>query len=120
MMKVLSRIVTIEAGKVGCVLCFSVSSEQIGLMLRSIILHSAYLYLIFIFISLIYIYIYIFKCSLQSSGRISVPDKGALDLLCSGSSGDIRSAINSLQFSSFTGEKIVTGLVYIEVIYSLK
>ncbi|KTF94166.1 hypothetical protein cypCar_00010381 [Cyprinus carpio] len=52
MMKVLSRIVTIEAGK--------------------------------------------------SSGRISVPDKGALDLLCSGSSGDIRSAINSLQFSSFT------------------
>uniref|UniRef100_A0A672LSY4 Cell cycle checkpoint protein RAD17-like n=1 Tax=Sinocyclocheilus grahami TaxID=75366 RepID=A0A672LSY4_SINGR len=56
MMKVLSRIVTIEAGK--------------------------------------------------SSGRISVPDKGALDLLCSGSSGDIRSAINSLQFSSFTGEKI--------------
>uniref|UniRef100_A0A8C2EP40 RAD17 checkpoint clamp loader component n=1 Tax=Cyprinus carpio TaxID=7962 RepID=A0A8C2EP40_CYPCA len=52
MMKVLSRIVTIEAGK--------------------------------------------------SSGRISVPDKAALDLLCSGSSGDIRSAINSLQFSSFT------------------
>ncbi|KAF4113382.1 cell cycle checkpoint protein RAD17 [Onychostoma macrolepis] len=38
----------------------------------------------------------------KSSGRISVPDKGALDLLCSGSSGDIRSAINSLQFSSFT------------------
>ncbi|XP_043095442.1 cell cycle checkpoint protein RAD17 isoform X2 [Puntigrus tetrazona] len=37
----------------------------------------------------------------KSSGRISVPDKGALDLLCSGSSGDIRSAINSLQFSSF-------------------
>uniref|UniRef100_A0A673GQQ4 Cell cycle checkpoint protein RAD17-like n=1 Tax=Sinocyclocheilus rhinocerous TaxID=307959 RepID=A0A673GQQ4_9TELE len=56
MMKVLSRIVTIEAGK--------------------------------------------------SSGRISVPDKGALDLLCSGSSGDIRCAINNLQFSSFTGEKI--------------
>uniref|UniRef100_A0A8C1Z1G2 RAD17 checkpoint clamp loader component n=1 Tax=Cyprinus carpio TaxID=7962 RepID=A0A8C1Z1G2_CYPCA len=52
MMKVLSRIVTIEAGK--------------------------------------------------SCGRISVPDKGALDLLCSGSSGDVRCAINNLQFSSFT------------------
>ncbi|XP_056601904.1 cell cycle checkpoint protein RAD17 isoform X2 [Triplophysa dalaica] len=38
----------------------------------------------------------------KSSGRISVPNKAALDLLCSGSSGDIRSAINSLQFSSFT------------------
>lgn len=40
--------------------------------------------------------------AVKSSGRISVPDKAALDLLCSGSSGDIRSAINSLQFSSFT------------------
>ncbi|XP_029430150.1 cell cycle checkpoint protein RAD17 [Rhinatrema bivittatum] len=34
-----------------------------------------------------------------SGGRI-VPDKTTLELLCSGSSGDIRSAINSLQFSS--------------------
>lgn len=33
-----------------------------------------------------------------------VPDKAALELLCSGSSGDIRSAINSLQFSCLTGE----------------
>uniref|UniRef100_A0A672RJ91 Cell cycle checkpoint protein RAD17-like n=1 Tax=Sinocyclocheilus grahami TaxID=75366 RepID=A0A672RJ91_SINGR len=56
MMKVLSRIVTIEAGK--------------------------------------------------SSGRISVPDKVALDLLCSGSSGDIRCAINNLQFSSFTERRL--------------
>lgn len=50
-------------------------------------------------------HIYVPNCKLflQSSGRISVPDKAALDLLCSGSSGDIRSAINSLQFSSFTG-----------------
>uniref|UniRef100_A0A8C2KG08 RAD17 checkpoint clamp loader component n=1 Tax=Cyprinus carpio TaxID=7962 RepID=A0A8C2KG08_CYPCA len=38
----------------------------------------------------------------KSCGRISVPDKGALDLLCSGSSGDVRCAINNLQFSSFT------------------
>ncbi|XP_053085173.1 cell cycle checkpoint protein RAD17 [Pangasianodon hypophthalmus] len=38
----------------------------------------------------------------KSAGRISVPDKAALEQLCSGSSGDIRSAINSLQFSSFT------------------
>lgn len=33
-----------------------------------------------------------------------MPDKAALEQLCSGSSGDIRSAINSLQFSCFTGE----------------
>ncbi|XP_051981757.1 cell cycle checkpoint protein RAD17-like isoform X2 [Xyrauchen texanus] len=39
----------------------------------------------------------------KNSGRISLPDKAALELVCSGSSGDIRSAINSLQFSSFTG-----------------
>lgn len=37
----------------------------------------------------------------KSAGRISVPDKVALEQLCVGSSGDIRSAINSLQFSSF-------------------
>ncbi|XP_053337696.1 cell cycle checkpoint protein RAD17 isoform X1 [Clarias gariepinus] len=40
--------------------------------------------------------------SSKSAGRISVPDKAALEQLCSGSSGDIRSAINSLQFSSLT------------------
>ncbi|XP_077418001.1 cell cycle checkpoint protein RAD17 isoform X2 [Vanacampus margaritifer] len=33
-------------------------------------------------------------------GRISVPDQTVLEMLCSGSSGDIRSAINSLQFAS--------------------
>lgn len=38
----------------------------------------------------------------KSAGRISVPDKAALEQLCSGSSGDIRSAVNSLQFSCFT------------------
>ncbi|TRY65918.1 hypothetical protein DNTS_026615 [Danionella cerebrum] len=42
----------------------------------------------------------------KSSGRISVPDKASLDLLCSGSSGDIRSAINSLQFSSFSDNSL--------------
>ncbi|XP_071337822.1 cell cycle checkpoint protein RAD17 isoform X2 [Trachinotus anak] len=36
----------------------------------------------------------------QSCGRICVPDQAVLEMLCSGSSGDIRSAINSLQFSS--------------------
>ncbi|XP_029366124.1 cell cycle checkpoint protein RAD17 isoform X2 [Echeneis naucrates] len=35
----------------------------------------------------------------KSCGRICVPDQ-VLETLCSGSSGDIRSAINSLQFSS--------------------
>ncbi|XP_019959566.2 cell cycle checkpoint protein RAD17 [Paralichthys olivaceus] len=36
----------------------------------------------------------------KSCGRMSVPEKGVLEMLCMGSSGDIRSAINSLQFSS--------------------
>ncbi|XP_028851643.1 cell cycle checkpoint protein RAD17 isoform X2 [Denticeps clupeoides] len=35
-----------------------------------------------------------------SGGRVSIPDKSVLEQLCSGSSGDVRSAINSLQFSS--------------------
>lgn len=34
-----------------------------------------------------------------SGGKFVIPDKEALELLCSGCSGDIRSAINSLQFS---------------------
>ncbi|KAL4609492.1 cell cycle checkpoint protein RAD17 [Arapaima gigas] len=39
----------------------------------------------------------------KSGGRISVPSKATLELLCTGSSGDIRNAINNLQFlqSSF-------------------
>uniref|UniRef100_A0A6Q2ZA59 AAA+ ATPase domain-containing protein n=1 Tax=Esox lucius TaxID=8010 RepID=A0A6Q2ZA59_ESOLU len=41
----------------------------------------------------------------KSGGKMCVPDKAALDLLCSGSSGDIRSAINSLQFSYQSLEK---------------
>uniref|UniRef100_A0A8D3C1X6 AAA+ ATPase domain-containing protein n=1 Tax=Scophthalmus maximus TaxID=52904 RepID=A0A8D3C1X6_SCOMX len=39
----------------------------------------------------------------KSCGRMDMPDKGVLEMLCSGSSGDIRSAINSLQFSSLPG-----------------
>ncbi|XP_040277420.1 cell cycle checkpoint protein RAD17 isoform X1 [Bufo bufo] len=35
-----------------------------------------------------------------SGGKFAVPDKEALEMLCSGCSGDIRSAINSLQFSA--------------------
>ncbi|KAG8456441.1 hypothetical protein GDO86_002284 [Hymenochirus boettgeri] len=35
-----------------------------------------------------------------SGGKFIIPDKTSLDLLCNGSSGDIRSAINSLQFSA--------------------
>ncbi|XP_060764020.1 cell cycle checkpoint protein RAD17 [Neoarius graeffei] len=46
----------------------------------------------------------------KSAGRISVPDKAALEQLCSGSSGDIRSAINSLQFSSFTDSSLAKNL----------
>ncbi|KAF7649947.1 hypothetical protein LDENG_00133540 [Lucifuga dentata] len=36
----------------------------------------------------------------KSGGRMCTPDQAVLERLCSGSSGDIRSAINSLQFSS--------------------
>lgn len=38
----------------------------------------------------------------KSRGRMNGPDLSMLEKLCSGSSGDIRSAINSLQFSSLT------------------
>ncbi|XP_070689825.1 cell cycle checkpoint protein RAD17 [Pempheris klunzingeri] len=38
----------------------------------------------------------------KSCGRMWVPDQAVLETLCSGSSGDIRSAVNSLQFSSLT------------------
>nr|XP_039334748.1 cell cycle checkpoint protein RAD17 isoform X3 [Saimiri boliviensis boliviensis] len=40
----------------------------------------------------------------KNGGKITVPDKSALELLCQGCSGDIRSAINSLQFSASKGE----------------
>ncbi|XP_050016417.1 cell cycle checkpoint protein RAD17 [Alexandromys fortis] len=40
----------------------------------------------------------------KNGGRVVVPDKSSLELLCQGCSGDIRSAINSLQFSSSKGE----------------
>uniref|UniRef100_A0A8D0JDW0 Cell cycle checkpoint protein RAD17 n=1 Tax=Sus scrofa TaxID=9823 RepID=A0A8D0JDW0_PIG len=40
----------------------------------------------------------------KNGGKIIVPDKTSLELLCQGCSGDIRSAINSLQFSSSTGK----------------
>ncbi|XP_057687577.1 cell cycle checkpoint protein RAD17 [Corythoichthys intestinalis] len=36
----------------------------------------------------------------KSVGRFSVPDHTVLEMVCSGSSGDIRSAVNSLQFAS--------------------
>ncbi|KAM8817694.1 cell cycle checkpoint protein RAD17 isoform 3-T6 [Rhynchonycteris naso] len=39
----------------------------------------------------------------KNEGNITVPDKTFLELLCQGCSGDIRSAINSLQFSSSKG-----------------
>lgn len=40
----------------------------------------------------------------KNGEKISVPNKTCLELLCQGCSGDIRSAINSLQFSSSKGE----------------
>ncbi|XP_042546609.1 cell cycle checkpoint protein RAD17 isoform X2 [Dipodomys spectabilis] len=38
--------------------------------------------------------------AIKNGGKTTVPDKTSLELLCQGCSGDIRSAINSLQFSS--------------------
>lgn len=40
----------------------------------------------------------------KNGEKITVPNKASLELLCQGCSGDIRSAINSLQFSSSKGE----------------
>uniref|UniRef100_H2RXS7 RAD17 checkpoint clamp loader component n=1 Tax=Takifugu rubripes TaxID=31033 RepID=H2RXS7_TAKRU len=40
----------------------------------------------------------------KSCGKMCVLDAAALESLCSGSSGDIRSALNSLQFISFPGQ----------------
>ncbi|KAM3850280.1 cell cycle checkpoint protein RAD17-like, partial [Diretmus argenteus] len=45
-----------------------------------------------------------------SGGRMRVPDHAVLEMLCSGSSGDIRSAINSLQFSSLPDTSLEKGL----------
>ncbi|XP_022076457.1 cell cycle checkpoint protein RAD17 isoform X2 [Acanthochromis polyacanthus] len=46
----------------------------------------------------------------KSCGRMRVPDQALLETLCSGSSGDIRSAINSLQFSSLADTSLEQGL----------
>ncbi|XP_059550388.1 cell cycle checkpoint protein RAD17 isoform X2 [Myotis daubentonii] len=42
----------------------------------------------------------------KNGGNITVPDKTSLELLCQGCSGDIRSAVNSLQFSSSKGASV--------------
>uniref|UniRef100_A0A4W6E5M2 RAD17 checkpoint clamp loader component n=1 Tax=Lates calcarifer TaxID=8187 RepID=A0A4W6E5M2_LATCA len=46
----------------------------------------------------------------KSCGRMCIPNQGVLEMLCSGSSGDIRSAINSLQFSSLPDISLEKGL----------
>nr|XP_046242046.1 cell cycle checkpoint protein RAD17 isoform X2 [Scatophagus argus] len=43
-------------------------------------------------------------------GRMPVSDHAVLERLCSGSSGDIRSAVNSLQFSSFPDMPLEKGV----------
>ncbi|XP_068617183.1 cell cycle checkpoint protein RAD17 [Brachionichthys hirsutus] len=45
----------------------------------------------------------------KSCGKMLVPNQAVLEKLCSGSSGDIRSAINSLQFSSFPDTSVEKG-----------
>ncbi|XP_063752856.1 cell cycle checkpoint protein RAD17 isoform X2 [Eleginops maclovinus] len=47
----------------------------------------------------------------KSAGRMCVPDLAVLETLCSGSSGDVRSAINSLQFSSLPDTSLEKGLL---------
>ncbi|KAE8291582.1 Cell cycle checkpoint protein RAD17 [Larimichthys crocea] len=46
----------------------------------------------------------------KSCGKLRVPDQAVLETLCSGSSGDIRSAVNSLQFSSLPDTSLEKGL----------
>ncbi|XP_040051018.2 cell cycle checkpoint protein RAD17 [Gasterosteus aculeatus] len=46
----------------------------------------------------------------KSCGRMCVTDPAVLETLCSGSSGDIRSAINSLQFSSLPDMSLEAGM----------
>ncbi|XP_034397627.1 cell cycle checkpoint protein RAD17 [Cyclopterus lumpus] len=46
----------------------------------------------------------------KSCGRMCVTDQAVLETLCSGSSGDVRSAINSLQFSSLPDTSLEKGL----------
>ncbi|KAM8885507.1 cell cycle checkpoint protein RAD17 isoform 2-T2 [Spinachia spinachia] len=46
----------------------------------------------------------------KSCGRMCVTDHAVLETLCSGSSGDIRSAVNSLQFSSLPDASLEAGL----------
>ncbi|KAI3372302.1 hypothetical protein L3Q82_022668 [Scortum barcoo] len=47
----------------------------------------------------------------KSCRRMCVPNQAVLEMLCSGSSGDIRSAINSLQFSSLPAPSLEKGLL---------
>uniref|UniRef100_A0A3Q4AZM9 AAA+ ATPase domain-containing protein n=1 Tax=Mola mola TaxID=94237 RepID=A0A3Q4AZM9_MOLML len=46
----------------------------------------------------------------KSCGRVPISDQTVLETLCSGSSGDIRSAINSLQFFSLPDMSLEKGL----------
>ncbi|KAL0978993.1 hypothetical protein UPYG_G00179030 [Umbra pygmaea] len=50
----------------------------------------------------------------KSGGKLCVPDKPTLDRLCSGSSGDIRSSINSLQFSCLTDQSLEKRLLAVK------
>lgn len=89
MMKVLTRISTLEAGKVrrnyAVMKCF---------------------FCCFFFFSVFNKKSILFSCnSKQSCGRVPISDQTVLETLCSGSSGDIRSAINSLQFFSLPGQE---------------
>lgn len=87
MMKVLSRISAAEAGKVS------------GIVPTSLHIFGNYLF----FVRRDFCSAYFLHNSEQSCGRMCVTDPAVLETLCSGSSGDIRSAINSLQFSSLPG-----------------
>ncbi|XP_026167411.1 cell cycle checkpoint protein RAD17 isoform X2 [Mastacembelus armatus] len=46
----------------------------------------------------------------KTCGKMGTPDQAVLEKLCSGSSGDIRSAINSLQFSTLPDMSLHKGL----------
>ena len=87
MSKILLRIATLEAAKVGKMYTLN-----------------AYV-IVCVCVNVVHVKTFVsVSVNAQSGGRFCVPDRETLDSLCSGSSGDVRSAINSLQFSSLPGD----------------
>jgi len=57
----------------------------------------------------------IFASLSQSGGKIKVPPKSVIDGLASASSGDIRGAINALQFACLKGKYFFFGAFFKDI-----